>query len=186
MQKFFFLFRQFHNHFFFLTKITRHYFDKTYKIFEKFDRVSGTFSISSLKFLLKLASYYKKLQNMSQIFHPQWETIGLRFLPMGSCRTSDLFPTCLWTIGELCLLTSVRDFDYKCVLSLRVYYLIHPCYQSIPPPLYLPNLFTTDFFLFPKVKLVLEIRKNETMLWMEFHKIHLHLLSMLYWWRGYM
>ncbi len=47
--------------FFNLTKITRHYFHKTYKIFEKFDVVSRTFSISSLKFLLKLASHYEKV-----------------------------------------------------------------------------------------------------------------------------
>ncbi len=40
-----------------LTKITRHYFCKTYKIFEKFDRVSQTFSVSSLKCLLKLVSH---------------------------------------------------------------------------------------------------------------------------------
>ncbi len=63
---FFFVSAQFHNHFFLnLTKIMRHYFYKTYKIFEKFDGVLWTFSISSLKFLLKLASHYEKLQNMS-------------------------------------------------------------------------------------------------------------------------
>ncbi len=72
---------------FYLTKITRHNFYKTYKIFEKFGGVSRTFSISSLKFLQKLASHYEKLQNMSQIFHLQWETIDLRFLSMGSRRT---------------------------------------------------------------------------------------------------
>ncbi len=85
-----------------LTKITRHYFYKTYTIFEKFERVSRTFSISSSKFLLKLSSHFKKLLNMSQVFHLRWETIGLQFWSMGSCRTNDLFPTCLWTIAELC------------------------------------------------------------------------------------
>ncbi len=64
--------------------------------------VSQTFSISSLKFLLKLASHYEKLQNVSQVFHSRWETLDSWFFSMGSCRTSDLFPTCQWTIAELC------------------------------------------------------------------------------------
>ncbi len=102
--------------FFNLTKIMRHSFYKTYKIFEKFE-VLRTFSISSLMFLLKLASHYKKLQNMSQVFHPQWETIDLQFLSLSSCRTSDLFQTCLWTIAEVCLQTQVRDFVYKCACT---------------------------------------------------------------------
>ncbi len=38
------------------------------------DRVS---LLGPLKFLLKLPSYYDKLQNMSEVFHPQWETINL-------------------------------------------------------------------------------------------------------------
>ncbi len=50
--------------FFYFTKITRHYFTK-HKIFEKSDGVTRTFSISSLKFLLKLASHYEKLLNTS-------------------------------------------------------------------------------------------------------------------------
>ncbi len=66
--------------------------------------VSGTFSVSSLKFLLKLVSHYKKLQNMSQVFYPRWETIDSRFLSTDSCRTSDLFPTCLRAIAELSIL----------------------------------------------------------------------------------
>ncbi len=78
-------------------------FTKLVKIFEKFDVVSRTVSISSLKFLVKLVSHYEKLQNMSQVFHPRWETINLRFLSMGTCRTSELFSTCLCTITELCL-----------------------------------------------------------------------------------
>ncbi len=120
MQKFFFGSTKLHTHSFFnLTKITRHYFYKTYKIFENVDGVSRTFSISSLKFPLKLASHYEKLQNMSQVFHPRWKTIDLRFLSVGSCRTSDLFLTCLCTIAELCLRTQVREFVYKCVLSLK-------------------------------------------------------------------
>ncbi len=74
--------------------------------------------LSSLKFLFKLASHYEKLQNMSEIFHPWGETIDLWFLFMGSCRTWNLFQTCVWTIAELCLWTQIRNFIYKCLLSL--------------------------------------------------------------------
>ncbi len=95
------------NFFFRHTKIRRHYFYKVYKIFEKFDGVIRTFSISSLKFFLKLASHIKKLRNMCQVFHLRWETINLRFLFMGSRRTSNLFPTCLRTIVKLMSLGKV-------------------------------------------------------------------------------
>ncbi len=120
MRKFLFVSTMLYNHFFFiLLKSCVIIFYKIYKIFEKFDGVSRTLSVSSLKFFLKPASQYEKLQNISQVFHPRRETIDLWFLSMGSCRTNYLFSTCLWTIAELCLLTQVRDFVYKCVLSLR-------------------------------------------------------------------
>ncbi len=100
-KNFFFLLTQFHNYFFFnLTKIMRHYLYKTYKIFKKFNGISRTFSINSLKFLIK-PSQYENFQNMSKVFHPRWETIDLRFLSMVSCRTISLFPTCLWTFAKL-------------------------------------------------------------------------------------
>ncbi len=56
--------------------MAQQYLYKIYKIFEKPDGVARTCSISSLKFLLKLASHYEKLQNMSQVFHPRWEITG--------------------------------------------------------------------------------------------------------------
>ncbi len=87
--------------FLYFTKIRRHYFYKTYKIFKQYDGVLRTFSKSSWKFLLKLASHYKKLQNMSRVFHQRWKTIDSRFLSMGGCETSDLFLICLRTIAEL-------------------------------------------------------------------------------------
>ncbi len=61
-----------------LTKITLHYFYKTYNIFDKFNGMSRTFSISSLMFLLKLALHCENLRNVPQVFHPQWETIDSR------------------------------------------------------------------------------------------------------------
>ncbi len=88
--------------FFYLTKITQHYFYKTCKIFWKLDGVSQTFSISSLKFLLKLTSHQKVVEHIS-CFPSTMGDLDWRFLSMGSYKTSNLFSTCLWTIAELCL-----------------------------------------------------------------------------------
>ncbi len=61
---------------------------------------------------LKTHPYHEKLHNMYQVFYPRRETTELRFLSAGSCSTSDLFPTCLWTIAV----------DTNCViLSTSVY-----------------------------------------------------------------
>ncbi len=115
LQKFFFVSTQFHNHFFCFTKITQHYFYKTCKIIKKFDGVSQTFSISSLKFLLKLASHYEKLRNISEVFHLWWETVDLWFL---------------WVVAEQAICSQLvneqsQNFVYRhkfTILSTSVYY----------------------------------------------------------------
>ncbi len=103
--------------FFNLTKITRHCLYKTHKIFEKFGGVSQTFSISSLKFLHKPASHYEKSQNMSLVFHPQWEAIDLQFL------------SSLWVVAEQAICSQLvyeqsQNFVYThkfAILSTSVY-----------------------------------------------------------------
>ncbi len=101
--------------FFNLTKIRRHYFYKTYKIFEKFDGVSRTFSVSSLEFLLKLASHYEKLR--SQVFHPRRERLTIfvygqlqnkRFVPNLSIKNLSID-----TSSRFCLQVCTKPNSYS-------------------------------------------------------------------------
>ncbi len=54
---------------------------------------------------------------MSQVFYPWWETVDLWFLSTGSYRTSNLFPTWLWTMPELLSVDTSSNFVFKSVLK---------------------------------------------------------------------